>query len=1264
MKRKALVILTVAILAFAMIPALGTQAAEGEVKIVTPDELANPDGDSGPSFDRLEETEFVSTQTGTSADLEDASGTLFIVVEDNDAQSNTLKNLVATYTGYNRGGDNADTFSIKGIDTILAGTTFPSTVMDTSVPPVPSDSAELVIADRNRDGNVTSADVTLKINGATYESVVVAVDAEMGTLRVSTSTFPQGDVTIDFATSTTDALVNSTTGVSLLEVRSTSGEAINPIASEKSLPAYRNMGLTSGGINSVGFNSDAAVSKDSGIFVAMIGLIDNDWKLMLSEWISDDSDQDDTDIPLKDGEATYQLILTEAEGLPVRTGEEEALSITVPVNLTGENGTNAPGGGNYLYDTNGDAVINKLDVTASFVAGVNSSSRVAATVTDVSVDATNGQATVSVRLTGVADQTVATGVLATGDTVVVGYQVTGSISDMIDAVTQAGSDPAGTQDATHGAFDDLCRSPNPADMCPEAKNLTDAIEAHQINLGLSLTNTGASILVNSIVGVSDGDNLEVRYLDPTPGEGTQRTSATVDTVAPTISGFDPSHDSFTTDDRFDAVFTVTDAGSGIFEDAEEIVILRSTNHVEATFVTRRPGGSESVEMPLVTKEEEDVNDGFLYEVEFDVRDRAQDAEEDNQNLEVLLTVVAYDKARNKATEDVTYTVDVIDPELLGAITGWGVGFSSDADRNDETSGAYILQEGQLDAIALVFNGPVDGNAVRANSIAIAGHTVSSITWLDNEGANVLSIGSGRSEDAGKATDIDFNAKTRAGNQANGYIEDGEGAGLDLSLDVLGQDARHVLFAQIDGEFDTDSRPSIEIDGEDLSDLAGNENGDDHSLARSRDGIPPKFTVNVVNKLSNDTLDLAIEASEALERSPSAEITLTGSALRRPLDVDAASGGTNWVVNDDRESLGLTGKDGIQDGVWKIEVTGTDENDNTATVSTATWELDTQANGGEDPTPDGKNAAGKVAIETANVIFLSLNFNDESNEYAEGADNVARGKDSATSTAIDALALETLDADGEVTATKDLNLSIAQTSDGKRFVIALAEDDEGNAVAPIGSYQLAIDYSDTAGNSDDYDFKFAIIAQVAEKIKVSPGWSLISIPGRPQSVNIDDVLNKSKVTDVWSLNNETNLWEFAQLDKESGTFMGNLTQIVDGRSYFVRSTTFDPIEVLLQRFNPQRTPPQYPVATGWNSVGYTPAGEEREVSVDGYLSSLGTSGWGMIRMWNANATPPRYETYYSSGVSTDGFPKDSDGVAEVRAGTGYLLFATRNGVIGG
>ena len=97
-------------------------------------------------------------------------------------------------------------------------------------------------------------------------------------------------------------------------------------------------------------------------------------------------------------------------------------------------------------------------------------------------------------------------------------------------------------------------------------------------LGLGVRyGTGASIFANSVVGVSDGDDLEIRYSDPTPGEGTQRASATVDTIAPTIGGFDPANDSFTTDDRFDSVFTVTDGGSGIFEDAEELEPLLERN---------------------------------------------------------------------------------------------------------------------------------------------------------------------------------------------------------------------------------------------------------------------------------------------------------------------------------------------------------------------------------------------------------------------------------------------------------------------------------------------------------------------------------------------------------------------------------------------------------------------------------------------------------------------------------------------------------------
>ena len=183
--------------------------------------------------------------------------------------------------------------------------------------------------------------------------------------------------------------------------------------------------------------------------------------------------------------------------------------------------------------------------------------------------------------------------------------------------------------------------------------------------------------------------------------------------------------------------------------------------------------------------------------------------------------------------------------------------------------------------------------------------------------------------------------------------------------------------------------------------------------------------------------------------------------------------------------------------------------------------------------------------------------------------------------------------------------------------------------------------------------------------MNPGWTLVSIPGVPQDSAINNVLDESGVTEVWSLDNISKGWDFARYDDVAGIWEGTLQDMVDGRAYFVRSTTFQPISVLLRRFSPQNAPSMYTVTSGWNSIGYTPAGSEKSIEVDGYLGALGISGWGMIRTWNTDVTPPQYETYYSSGAATSGFPTDGDnGPAIVEAGKGYLLFATRSGTIGG
>ena len=179
-------------------------------------------------------------------------------------------------------------------------------------------------------------------------------------------------------------------------------------------------------------------------------------------------------------------------------------------------------------------------------------------------------------------------------------------------------------------------------------------------------------------------------------------------------------------------------------------------------------------------------------------------------------------------------------------------------------------------------------------------------------------------------------------------------------------------------------------------------------------------------------------------------------------------------------------------MWNIAIQGTDEAGNTSSASVAKWELDTQANDGKDPERGGAEAAAaKLEVETEEeVIFLSLTFKHEVDEYDNQTPVTnTRGKDSSNTISITEIAIETLDSAGKVVAdsARELDAGVVQSSDGKRFVIALGEDDEGKPVAPIGSYQLAIDYSDTAGNTDDYDFKFSVIAQKLVDIPVSPGW---------------------------------------------------------------------------------------------------------------------------------------------------------------------------------
>ena len=1214
MKRKVSAILIISALLLWLLPVgIGT-AAEGDVKLVTPAELASPSGNSGTTFARLADVDYVSTVVDPS-DMEATFGTLYVAIDDNDSDANVYEDVTETST--------------------LGTLTGATTDITTAKP----------IVDRDRSGQLNNNDIVLVVNDVLQFTGILSIDPT-GSIKVQNVILADSaEVEITYATSVQDSLIDRD-GDSRVSV-SSGQDRILVVASEANIGGID--ANDDGGVDASDAAATDAQSTDSGVFLSAFGLIANDWKEALDTWadqtIVQDDDVEDAIDDRVNGEGPIGRVVVDEDHQSDLTN---TISLTYTFNLDVQSqdagGTNLDVG-LLVSDRNGDGVVDERDLTVTYVdnsGGDDALTIASVAISGVSVTVNLKQATASGA--EVADNN--------ADTLTVSYETTSHVSDLLDVIEDDGNPASGVlvysvpRDQAL-AFHDLERTlkSDGTDDTKEADDLIIFLRLQFLALyGSALdTTVPATAFINRLLGVEDGSEVEVSYRDP--GAGTQRVAATADLVAPTVTITDPANGSFTPEDNFDGRFSVTDDGAGIPEDAETEDIFGTTGFLTlAMTLEDEDGNSVSNSGTSVAADEEDeVQDGFEYDLEIDVRDAARDQEDEDENLVVTITITAYDIAGNKSARTTTFTVDVTDPLLLGALTGWGVMLDDDVDQTEagDENGAYVLIENQNDWIVLIFDGPINGDALEDNDVNIAGSSVQDVVWLDNTGRERISIGF---ED-----DIDFDdgVTTNSGTQVADDVTDDNGDGLNLSFNVLGQDARHLLFVRInaDDPFATDADPRVNIDGDDLRDLGGNTADDDHDV-NAEDRIWPVFTVEVSPKLSNDALNVTISSSEDLDRRPVVALTL-GDDSQRLTVVDA--GDNSWTADTDIDSLNLH-DEGDDDGVYTIVVTGEDENNNDGRSSSQKWELDTVANGDVAPERTGFAVDDKIEIEADEVIFVSFEFPGEADEYAAG-----RGEDSEKGIAVTGLSLETLDPDDEkvVTGTTPVALSAAQTSNDVKYVVAL------NQVVQ-GDYNLVIEYADVVGNTAEYKFRFDVIAQQPKTIAIQPGWNLISVPGIPQDSSITSVLTGTSVTQVWSFNNETKIWEFARTAAD-GSWEGTLLQISDGRAYFVRSSTFDPAKVLLTRFTPQRTPPQYNVQAGWNGIGYTPGGGETSITVGSYLAPLGNS-WAVVRWWNPVGL--RYESAWPTGDTTAGFAQDSDDVAIVEAGKGYMLYTTSDGTLAG
>ena len=458
----------------------------------------------------------------------------------------------------------------------------------------------------------------------------------------------------------------------------------------------------------------------------------------------------------------------------------------------------------------------------------------------------------------------------------------------------------------------------------------------------------------------------------------------------------------------------------------------------------------------------------------------------------------------------------------------------------------------------------------------------------------------------------------------------------------------LVFLTLDDNLGSDERPTVTINSGVIKDRAGNAYGGD--TVRTDDRLGPNLSLSKSGPLSNKEVAVTVSTDEQLASSPKIWITKVssqGGKVTEPEDGAQVGSVTPLTAT----SYRYTAKVGeLGSGEYNVYAEGTDTQNtmNTGkvgnstkanTASSFTFELDNELNDGDMPTV---NVGPKVAatgtetapkVEQVDPLTVTVSFAAEGKEYL---------RDSYRSVDLLSAKLKVDFADG-TSETTNFNLTTdVRSQDNVQFTIAL--------VNPlVGSYTLTVTAQDEAGNNrsdgsgttaENLVSKWEVIPAKPVDIELEPGWNLISLPFHPGSPAINSVIPDSHPADiVMTYDNATKVWLVSRRDAESGKFVGDIPVLTANTAYFVRSSNFQPIELLRP---PAATagaappiPSNIPVVKGWNLVPVVsievpiPAG----LAADDYFGSLGTAtGAGWLRALTFNTLPRTWDAV-SPGQTT-------------------------------
>ena len=775
--------------------------------------------------------------------------------------------------------------------------------------------------------------------------------------------------------------------------------------------------------------------------------------------------------------------------------------------------------------------------------------------------------------------------------------------------------------------------------------------------------------------VKKGDTITVNYPD---GSATLN----VETTKPLFSRFDPENNEVGDDSRPTVTARVTDSGSGLEESKVGIVFAIKTNvEQDARLVPVKlaPGNADA----------DDAPNGF------DVEARLDGDEDLDVDGEIWWWVKATDKAGNVAYSDSQTTddngsadpceattetalladanqtdrddvacdphvifVDNTKPTMHHAETGrwWDPSLNTD-DSEDKTE--YRPGKAKRNSILVIFNEHLDIGSVQARDFEVNDSMPSS---------------------------ADVHNVTVRDDSANG---DGNFAYYDGDAipSFVGQKKGYV-FLTLSQDMTPNAEPKVEM-VERVSDRAGNDQTTEQDDPSATDRIAPKLTVSIdegVRPVTKKSVTVRISSDENIDTP---EVTFRRVLRSAPVDDPETS------VNEARGYLAYTTLFSAQnadetevspreytstitpsiEGLYSVYVTATDStggrnkgssgHDRRADIDldedtkTILFELDKSV---PEPVFDtavdgGSDGDTKTFVTDDANGYLRIDYSREDWEYVRGLVYSAGAFD-AESPPYNGVDVDT---HGRITI-------LTATLDGVDITGDLSSNDDNifqyhlDGMAD-GEYDLEVTVRDEAGNTNaaPHEGTIEIIKRKPYKLALNPGWNLVSLPGMPSDTDINDVIPADHpITNVLGYDPTVpGAWLRAD-EGGDGTFSGTLETIEAGTAYWIKTDSFQTLDVSIPKPTPGSTAllPTIQISQGWNLVPILDVDGDftlaDQTANDNYFSGL-TAGT-IARIYT-------YDTVTNSWAAVDETGDNKKDVKlGVKLGRGYWVYATKPGII--